>query len=175
MRTTLDTSDIRLLIADRYRHMALLLSTMARGFGIREIHTTVDPDVAVGKMSDGLFNCAMLDERVGDMAANDMARIVRDHRGHHRLSIIKTTASPTSHSIEMAQRAGIDLVLAKPFSAFDLYLRVSVLVCVTQPALRSGMWNPVSSPMETVQTRSALARHVSIAPDRIADDAAILL
>lgn len=132
MAGRVDLSSVRMLIAEPERSMALLLSTIVRSVGVQSLVTAESPNQAVEQMRAGSINCALINETMGGMTAAQIIKPIRSILRPSQFSAIMMCTRPTPSAVRSATRAGYDLVLAKPFSAFDLYARASVLVNVTQ-------------------------------------------
>lgn len=123
-----EPSDIKVLVIDASAHIRRLVSTLLGALAIRDVIEARSPRQAEAMMS--LAPDLVIIDWTGDgtEALLFIHRIRRGEFGARNVPIL-ALATTTHHAVlEQALEAGIDDVIVKPLSAFDLINRSAALL-----------------------------------------------
>ncbi|WIY52325.1 response regulator [Devosia sp. YIM 151766] len=114
------------LIIDPQPNMAMLVATMLRSLGRRDIREANDAGQAMLELRRRIFDVIVLDDGIAGSDAVDLVRRIRgDHNCQNRLvPIIMMAAAPDAARIAAARDAGVTEFLRKPFAANHLKSRL---------------------------------------------------
>jgi CheY-like chemotaxis protein len=119
--------NIRVLVVDDNRAMLLLVRTLLRGFGIRNVVEAIDPAEALSFMKNAAFDLIITDLSMKPIDGAEFARHVRTSKdsANPYVPIIMMTGHSDRTSVALARDAGVNSFLVKPISARTLYLHVN--------------------------------------------------
>ncbi len=120
----LDT--IRVLVVDDNRAMLLLVRTLLRGFGVRNVVEATDPAEALAVMKSAAFDLIITDLSMKPIDGAEFVRHIRTCKdsANPYVPIIMMTGHSDRASVALARDAGVNSFLVKPISARTLYLHV---------------------------------------------------
>nr|WP_306263650.1 response regulator [Pararhizobium sp. IMCC3301] len=154
-----DLSDLSIAIADDSAFFRKVLSTILRGFGIRQIFEAEDGakclSVINGQNPDILF----LDWEMPAMRGPDVMRKIRTRTAVNPfLPVIMVTSHAERQHVEYAASLGIHEMLTKPIAAKPVYQRLSSMIQNPRPFIQNGAYfGPI--PRQAVKCADAISQH----------------
>lgn len=120
-------ADARVVVLDAGRQNQILLRTLLRQLGLRQVDVFADPDEALGHLAQVAVDLVLVDLHLPRGNGIDWVRRLRRHRtlANRDLGVVMTATQVVRAMLEPAVVAGIDGFLAKPLSpeTLDRHLR----------------------------------------------------
>ncbi len=143
----------RVLVVDDSVSVRKSLSGLLRDFSF-EVITAGDGMEAVRAMQGGLPDVLLTDLEMPNMNGIELVQHVRARADGHQLPIIMITSRSMDKHRQMAQAAGVDVYLTKPYTDGDLVTHVERAV-----ALRQSQGQHNAGPGLAAGSRGAVADH----------------
>jgi two-component system chemotaxis response regulator CheY len=127
------------LIVEDNEHMRILLRTMLKAFGIREIHECKEGGEALRFIKQKMPDFALVDLAMAPMDGLHFTQAVRalPDKIDCVLPIIMVTGYTERRRIEAARDAGVTEILAKPVTPAGLFQRIEEIVLRPRPFVRT--------------------------------------
>lgn len=118
------------LVADGSAYGARIARDVLVRSGFGRVVEALDGAEALSALIDRKPELLVLDWSLPVIGAREIVGTARDAaRSHHpRMPVIVTMPEPTASAVEAARAAGVDAILARPFSPRDLRLRLERIV-----------------------------------------------
>lgn len=131
--------NLNILVVDDNHHMRIIVVTLLRALGIREVRECADGADAFSIMKSWRPDVIIIDQHMQPISGLEFAQLLR--RGSD-VSVFDTpmillTAHTERSTIEAARDAGIDEILAKPLAANALLQRLTAVLEHRRPFLRT--------------------------------------
>ncbi len=135
LKSSIDFSQLRILIVENHALMRRLLGEMLRGFGVQYVRFARDVPSAVEHIYSDDFDAVILDFFLGELDGADFAKHIRHDEDccNREVPILLITGQPDHHKVMKVLDAGINGMLAKPIAAKDLYHRIHAMVADPKP------------------------------------------
>jgi CheY-like chemotaxis protein len=127
-------STLRVLLADDHPHIRSIISGILNALGISNIETTERGDMALQLLSTGNFDLLITDYEMPGMTGLDVARNVRKEarsanpKPCFEIPILMITGNITRQRLNEVRDAGIDEILAKPFTIMAVADRLNAIM-----------------------------------------------
>lgn len=133
---------VTLLIVDDSLHIRRLVKTMLRAMGAHYVHEAKDINTALDILTAKPVDLVLTDWMLEDSTANTGMELVREIRRSpiDRVAfvpVLMMTGHTERDNIERARDAGVNELLAKPFTAQTLAQRISALIENPRPFVRT--------------------------------------
>ena len=127
------------LIVEDNEHMRILLRTVLKAFGLRDIHECKDGGDALRYLAANKPDFILTDLLMAPMDGLQFTRAVRDlpNRAEAVIPIIMLTGYTERRRVEAARDAGITEMLAKPVTSAGLFQRIEEIVLRPRPFVRA--------------------------------------
>jgi CheY-like chemotaxis protein len=125
---------LRVLLADDHPHIRSIISGILNALGISNIETTERGDIALQMLSTGNFDLLITDFEMPGMTGLEVARAVRkearaaDPKPCFEIPILMITGNITRQRLNDVRDAGIDEILAKPFTIMAVADRLNAII-----------------------------------------------
>jgi CheY-like chemotaxis protein len=125
---------MHVLLVDDHPHIRSIITGILNALGIVNVTTAERGDVALSYMSKGNFDLLITDFEMPGMSGTEIARAVRkDARSavpttNFQIPILMITGNVTRERLNEARDAGVDEILAKPFTVLGVADRLNSLV-----------------------------------------------
>lgn len=169
--STIDFSNLRVLVIENHELMRRLLREMLRGFGVQDMRFAKDVPSAIEFVYAEHIDVIILDFFLGELDGADFAKHIRhDENCRNRATpILLITGMPDHHKVMKVLDAGINGMLAKPIAPTELYKRIHALLAHPRPFVIS---NNYVGPMRerkkpAVSKRPNRAQFTMRAPSRV--------
>ncbi len=125
-----DLSGVGILIVDDSAFICRLLTTMLRGFGAQRIHQAATCAEAVYEIQERLPDIVFVDWELGEGENGlSVVRFIRSDRSPDPfVPIVMITSYTGRHRVVEARDAGVNMILAKPFSPQTVYARLLAVI-----------------------------------------------
>ncbi len=135
LKSSIDFSQLRILIVENHALMRRLLGEMLRGFGVQHVRFARDVPGAVEHIYSDDFDAVILDFFLGELDGADFAKHIRHDEDccNREVPILLITGMPDHHKVMKVLDAGINSMLAKPIAAKDLYYRIHAMLADPKP------------------------------------------
>jgi CheY-like chemotaxis protein len=127
-------ASLRVLLADDHPHIRSIISGILNALGISTIETCERGDLALQMLSTGNFDLLITDYEMPGMTGLEVARNVRkDARTANakpcfEVPILMITGNITRQRLSEVRDAGIDEILAKPFTIMAVADRLNAII-----------------------------------------------
>lgn len=127
-------SALRVLLADNHPHIRSIISGILNALGISNIETCERGNVALQLLSTGNFDLFITDYEMPGMTGLQVAQAVRkEARSAHpkpcfEIPILMITGNVTRQRLSEVRDAGIDEILAKPFTITAVADRLNAII-----------------------------------------------
>ncbi|HXJ00195.1 MAG TPA: response regulator [Micropepsaceae bacterium] len=130
------------LIVEDNEHMRILLRTMLKAFGIREIFECKEGGEALRFIKHKMPDFALVDLAMAPMDGLHFTQAVRalPDKTDCVLPIIMVTGYTERRRIEAARDAGVTEILAKPVTPAGLFQRIEEIVLRPRPFVRTSTY-----------------------------------
>ena len=118
----------RVLVVDDYPAMSRLLRRILQGLGFQEIDQAKDGTTALVKLREQPYDLVFSDLNMEPMSGIDLLREVRSDAALEWLPFIIVTGTATSGEVAMAQQAGVDDYIIKPFSTDTVRKKIALVL-----------------------------------------------
>jgi DNA-binding response OmpR family regulator len=127
-------SDLKILVAEPSRHMSDLLTSSLRRIGIKTVVKAFDSAMVEQSLAAGKLDAAIIDFDLRPKSVPELVVGLRRSRGiNAHIPVIGITTAIGNRELAEAQRAGVNKILQKPFSATDLKARLLTLLESSPP------------------------------------------
>jgi two-component system chemotaxis response regulator CheY len=118
------------LVVEDNEHMRILLRTLLKAFGLREIQECKDGEDALRYLSANKPDFILTDLAMAPMDGLQFTRAVREfpNRADCVVPIIMLTGYTERRRVEAARDAGVTEILAKPVTPANLFQRIEEIV-----------------------------------------------
>ena len=125
-----DLSGVGILIVDDSAFICRLLTTMLRGFGAQHIHQAATCAEAVYEIRERLPDIVFVDWELGEGENGlSVVRFIRSGESPDPfVPIVMITSHTGRHRVIEARDAGVNMILAKPFSPQTVYARLLAVI-----------------------------------------------
>lgn len=127
-------SSLRVVLVDDHPHIRSIITGILNGLGVIHVTTAERGDIALGYLSKGNFDLLITDYEMPVMSGLEIARAVRkDARSvvpttNFDIPILMITGNVTRERLTEARDAGIDEILAKPFTVLAVADRLNSVI-----------------------------------------------
>jgi two-component system, chemotaxis family, chemotaxis protein CheY len=127
------------LIIEDNEHMRILLRTMLKAFGLRDIYECKEGGEGLRMLKFRKPDFVLCDFWMAPMNGIDFTRAVRElpDKSDCVVPIVMVTGYTEKHRIEEARDAGITEILAKPVTPAALFQRIEEIVLRPRPFVRA--------------------------------------
>jgi len=127
------------LVVEDNEHMRILLRTVLKAFGMREIHECKDGTDALHYLTLNRPDFILTDLAMAPMDGLTFTRAVRELPGRADcvVPIIMLTGYTERRRVEAARDAGVTEILAKPVTPSGLFQRIEEIVLRPRPFVRT--------------------------------------
>jgi CheY-like chemotaxis protein len=134
---------LSVLIVEDNEHMRILLRTLLKAFGIRDIKDCAEGGEALRRLRERMPDFILSDLAMAPMDGLQFTRSVRgsDNRMESILPIIMVTGYTERRRVEAARDAGVTEILAKPVTAAALFQRIEEIVLRPRPIVRTSTYH----------------------------------
>lgn len=131
MSTPLD--QLRVLVVDDNHHMVMIVKTILRGFGIKQIVDAKDAAEALSRLRETRVDLIVVDYQMSFLDGVELVRLIRSANDvpDATLPIIMLTAHSERSRVLAARDAGVTEFCAKPVTPKDLWLKINA--CLSAP------------------------------------------
>jgi len=131
------------LIVEDNEHMRILLRTMLKAFGLRDIYESKEGGDAIRLLKFRKPDFVLCDFWMAPMNGIDFTRAVRElpDKSDCVVPIIMVTGYTERHRVEQARDAGINEILAKPVTPAALFQRIEEIVLRPRPIVRTPTYH----------------------------------
>ncbi len=128
--TKADIERLYVLVVDDHVHMRLLVKTVLRALGVRNIHESANGVEALEALQHLSADLLIADWMMTPIDGVELARHMRhaEDSPNRFLPIIMMTSYASRLNVENARDAGIDEFLVKPISASSLYQKLAAVI-----------------------------------------------
>jgi len=105
-----------ILVVDDYTLVAATIAGLLRAEGFRAVDVAHGGVNALTKMAAKNYRLVVSDLKMPGMNGLELFAAIQDREGGQKTRFVLTTGSKSSGDLEQAKAAGVDAVLAKPFS-----------------------------------------------------------
>jgi CheY-like chemotaxis protein len=125
---------MRVLLVDDHPHIRSIITGILNALGIVSVTTTDRGDVALNFLSKGSFDLLITDYEMPGISGIDLSKTIRkDARSatpttNFQIPIVMVTGNVTRERLHEARDAGIDEILAKPFTVMGVADRLNSIV-----------------------------------------------
>ena len=128
------------LIVEDNEHMRILLRTLLKAFGMREIHECKEGADALRHLALNKPDFIITDLAMAPMDGLQLTRAVRElpNRADCVVPIIMLTGYTERRRVEAARDAGVTEILAKPVTPAGLFQRIEEIVLRPRPFVRTS-------------------------------------
>lgn len=132
-------ADIRVLIADDDRRIALIVRQVLESLGFKEISTVKDGESALALINNDRVDMLITDWHMTPMDGISLIKHLRtsDDSPNRFMPIIMMTGNAEREHVETARDAGVTEFVVKPFSAKTLCDRIILLIDNPRSFIRS--------------------------------------
>lgn len=132
-------ADIRVLIADDDRRIALIVRQVLESLGFKEISTAKDGESALALLNSDRVDMLITDWHMTPMDGISLIKHLRtsDDSPNRFMPIIMMTGNAEREHVEVARDAGVTEFVVKPFSAKTLCDRIMLLIDNPRSFIRS--------------------------------------
>ena len=137
---TYDFSNLTVLVVEDNHHMALIVRTLLKGFGVQKVHEVADAPAALEALATYAPDVIILDYMLKGLDGIELTSLIRNAEDspNRFVPIIMVSAHSERRRVEAALNAGVHEFLKKPISAKDLYLRLLEVIEHPRPSVRNG-------------------------------------
>lgn len=123
-------ANIKVLIADDDRRIALIVRQVLESLGFKEIQTARDGEAALGILAGGSVDMLITDWQMTPMDGISLVKFLRtsEDSPNRFIPIIMLTGNAEREHVEMARDVGVTEFVVKPFSAKTLCDRIVLLI-----------------------------------------------
>ena len=134
---------LSVLIVEDNEHMRILLRTLLKAFGIRDVKECAEGREALQCLRARMPDFVLSDLTMVPMDGLQFTRTVRgsDNRMESILPIIMVTGYTERRRIEAARDAGVTEILAKPVTAAGLFQRIEEIVLRPRSIVRTSTYH----------------------------------
>jgi two-component system chemotaxis response regulator CheY len=127
------------LIVEDNEHMRILLRTVLRAFGIKQIWECGDGSAALKRIANQKPDLVLADFSMAPMDGIEFVKAVRNlpHKGDCVLPIIMVTGHTERRRVEAARDAGVNGIIAKPVTPAGLFQRIEEIIMRPRSFVRS--------------------------------------
>ena len=131
-------SQLRVLVLDDNTYMCRIVQTILTSFGVEKVIVATDGNTALEHLRKDRIDIAIIDHLMKPVDGLEFTRMIRTVKDSPNpdLPILMMTAYTERHRIERAIEAGVNTLLAKPFTPAELYRRV--VFAITTPPGKCG-------------------------------------
>jgi CheY-like chemotaxis protein len=125
---------LRVLLVDDHTHIRSIITGILNALGITNIVTAERGDVALNFLSNGHFDLLITDYEMPGISGVQLAKLIRkDARSaipaiDFKVPILMITGNVTRERLHEARDAGIDEILAKPFTVLAVADRLNTVI-----------------------------------------------
>lgn len=121
---------LRVLIVEDHAHMAKIVKTILRGFGINDLIEGRDVQTAWERLNSEPVDLIILDRMLGREDGLDLVRRIRagGARVNPYMPIIMLSGHTSRQMIEEARDAGVTEFCCKPVTARDLFGKLAAVI-----------------------------------------------
>jgi two-component system chemotaxis response regulator CheY len=122
--------NLGILVVDDNHYMRVIVSTLLRALGLRDVRECADGADAFAMMKTWQPDVIIIDQHMQPISGLEFASLLRrsDDIAACDTPLILLTAHTERSTIEAARDAGIDEVLAKPLAASALLQRLTAVI-----------------------------------------------
>lgn len=122
--------NLSVLVVDDNQFMRVIVNTLLRALGIRDVRECVDGADAFSVMKSWRPDVVIIDQHMQPISGLEFATLLRrgDDIDVFDVPLILLTAHTERSTIEGARDAGIDEILAKPLAATALLQRLTAVI-----------------------------------------------
>ncbi len=130
---------LNVLVLDDNRNMRTLIESILFALGVRKIHEAPDVKQAFRDLQYFHADIVVTDWQMEPLNGLDFVRMVRsdENSPNPYVPIIMLTGHTELHRVCEARDAGVNEFLAKPISAKALYARITSIIDVARPFIRT--------------------------------------
>jgi CheY-like chemotaxis protein len=134
---------LSVLIVEDNEHMRILLRTLLKAFGIRDIKDCVEGGEALQCLTAKMPDFVLSDLAMAPMDGLKLTRAIRssEDRLASVLPIIMVTGYTERRWVEAARDAGVTEILAKPVTPAGLFQRIEEIVLRPRPIVRTATYH----------------------------------
>ncbi|HEX3486263.1 MAG TPA: response regulator [Micropepsaceae bacterium] len=127
------------LVVEDNEHMRILLRTMLKAFGVREIHECKEGGEALRFIKHKMPDFVLTDLAMVPMDGIEFIRAVRalPDKSECVLPIIMVTGYTERRRVEAARDAGVTEILCKPVTPVGLFHRIEEIILRPRPFVRT--------------------------------------
>jgi len=131
------------LIVEDNEHMRILLRTLLKAFGIRDVKECAEGGEALRCLQERMPDFLLSDLTMVPMDGLKLTRAIRssEDRLGSVLPIILVTGYTERRRIEAARDAGVTEILAKPVTPAGLFQRIEEIVLRPRPIVRTPTYH----------------------------------
>lgn len=128
-KTSINFSQLSILVADGNPHIRQLISGMLHEFGAKNVTLVDDGEAAVKALKERTLDVVLVDTLLPKIDGFELTKkIRRDLEDHKRtLPVLLMLSDATPEAVVQARDAGANMVLAKPLSPSAIYDHLSWL------------------------------------------------
>ena len=133
---------LSVLIVEDNEHMRILLRTILKAFGIRDLQESTDGGEGLRRLRARMPDFVLCDLAMAPMDGLHFTRAVRasEDRMESILPIIMVTGYTERRRVEAARDAGVTEILAKPVTPAGLFQRIEEIVLRPRPFVRTSTY-----------------------------------
>ena len=117
-----------ILVGDDYKTMIRIVRNLLQELGFENVDDAGDGAAALLKLRERAYGLVISDWMMEPMSGIDLLRQVRADPGLQALPFIMITAENRKDRVALAEQAGADAYLVKPFNAEALRDRITVVM-----------------------------------------------
>jgi CheY-like chemotaxis protein len=134
---------LSVLIVEDNEHMRILLRTLLKAFGIRDVQECTEGGEALRRLRTKMPDFVLSDLAMAPMDGLHFTRAIRgsEDRMESILPIIMVTGYTERRRVEAARDAGVTEILAKPVTPAGLFQRIEQIVLHPRPFVRTSTYH----------------------------------
>ena len=134
---------LRVLLIEDNEHMRILLRTLLKAFGIRDVQECIEGGQALRAVKEKVPDFVLVDLAMAPMDGLQFTRAIRasDDPLESVLPIILVTGYTERRRVEAARDAGVNEIVAKPITAAALFQRIEEIVMRPRPFVRTRTYH----------------------------------
>ena len=117
-----------ILVVDDYRTMVRIVRNLLHQLGFENVDDAGDGESALARLRERAYGLVISDWMMEPMSGIDLLRQVRADPGLKALPFIMITAESRKDRVALAEQAGADAYIVKPFNAQALSDRIAAVM-----------------------------------------------
>ena len=134
---------LRVLVVEDNEHMRILIRTLLKAFGIRDVQECTEGGQALRALKENIPDFVLVDLAMAPMDGLQLTRSIRASEDplESVLPIILVTAYTERRRIEAARDAGVNEIVAKPVTPAALFQRIEEIVLRPRLFVRTATYH----------------------------------